>query len=245
MNLAFAAQKATTELSDTSSISFWSALMEANIFVQLTVLVLIGMSVFSWAIIAFKWKTFKRLEEVNKAFLEKFQNASSLDTLKSESTHFQESNLASVFSLGYKELEHIADSNMNKDSKDPQFLDGMDNLDRTLGKAVDNEIAKIEDKVSFLATIGNSAPFIGLFGTVLGITGSFQKIALYQSASLTVVAPGLSEALYATAIGLFAAIPASIFYNHFLSKIRDQEIELNNFSKDFLNTVKRNFFKGA
>ncbi len=242
MNRVWAADKGI-ELPETQSItSFWSALLEANFFVQITFLILVGMSVFSWAVIVFKFKKFKKLKEVNKSFLLSFEKLESLEEMDKKRSAFKESNLLRVFSMGYKELEKMDSIGMGGQQQRAQFYDGLDNLQRSLDKAIENEMVDVEKKVGLLASIGTSAPFIGLFGTVLGITGSFQKIALYQSASLTIVAPGLSEALYATAVGLFAAIPASIAYNYFLSEIRTQELTLHSFSKDFLSLVKRNFF---
>jgi biopolymer transport protein TolQ len=102
----------------------------------------------------------------------------------------------------------------------------------------------MEERLNILATTGSTGPFIGLFGTVWGIMGAFQKIGITGMASLAVVAPGISEALIATAIGLAAAIPATVAYNYFLTKIKEHEVELSNFSADFLNIAKRNFFKG-
>ncbi len=242
MNKVWATEKGL-ELAEAQNItSFWSALWEANFFVQITFLILAGMSIFSWAVIIFKFKKFKKLKEVNKSFLLSFEKLESLEEMEKRKSAFKESNLSRVFSMGYKELEKMDSIGMGGNQQKAQFHDGLDNLQRSLDKAIESEMVDVEKKVGLLASIGTSAPFIGLFGTVLGITGSFQKIALYQSASLTVVAPGLSEALYATAIGLFAAIPASIAYNYFLSEIRTQEITLHSFSKDFLSLVKRNFF---
>ena len=122
-------------------------------------------------------------------------------------------------------------------------LSGIDNLERTLRKSIENELAAMEAKLTILASTGSTGPFIGLFGTVWGIMSSFEQIAKVGSASLAAVAPGISEALITTAIGLAAAIPAVILYNHFVSVIKKEEIELNNFSSDFLNILKRNFFR--
>ena len=109
-------------------------------------------------------------------------------------------------------------------------------------KAIDTEISTMEARLSFLATTGSTGPFIGLFGTVWGIMGAFATIGATGMASLAVVAPGISEALIATAIGLVAAIPATVAYNHFITKLKREEIELNSFASDFLNIAKRNFF---
>lgn len=123
-------------------------------------------------------------------------------------------------------------------------LSGLDNLERTLRKSTEIELANMESRLTILATTGSTGPFIGLFGTVWGILNSFQQIGLTGSASLAAVAPGISEALITTAIGLVAAIPAVIIYNNCISTIRREEVSLNNFNSDFLNIVKRNFFKG-
>ncbi|MEI7974274.1 MAG: MotA/TolQ/ExbB proton channel family protein, partial [Bdellovibrio sp.] len=122
-------------------------------------------------------------------------------------------------------------------------LSGIDNMERALKQAVENEVALMESRLSWLATTGSTGPFIGLFGTVWGIMSSFHKIGAMGSASLAVVAPGISEALFATAVGLGAAIPAVIIYNSLVTQVRRQEIQLNNFAADFLNVAKRNFFQ--
>lgn len=125
------------------------------------------------------------------------------------------------------------------------MLSGIDNLQRALRKAIGIEIAKLEARLTFLATVGSVGPFVGLFGTVWGIMSSFQRIGATGMASLAVVAPGIAEALIATGVGLAAAIPASIAYNLFVTRIKKQELELNNFAADFLNLAKRNFFRGS
>ena len=168
-----------------------------------------------------------------------------MDTLYEDVDQYKDSSLARVFKAAYLEMKKISESPlMSKTEGDKQVLTGLDNLERILNKATQNEIAKLESRLTVLATTGSTGPFIGLFGTVWGIMGSFHKIGLTGSASLAVVAPGISEALISTAIGLAAAIPAVVLYNNFIAKIRKQEIALNNFSADFLNIVKRNFFQG-
>lgn len=123
-------------------------------------------------------------------------------------------------------------------------MTGIDNLNRALRKAIDIEIDRLESKLTFLATVGSVGPFVGLFGTVWGIMSSFQRIGSTGVASLAVVAPGIAEALIATGVGLAAAIPASIAYNIYVTRIKRQELDLNNFAADFLNLAKRNFFRG-
>ncbi len=231
----------------TANVGAWHAITSASFVVQLTLLSLILMSVGSWAIMAQKRKQFKAVEEGNIPFEEKFWKASSLEEVHDNLKDFPDSNMAAVFQFGYLELKKIAESRLlasvQEDGESP-VLSGIDNLQRALRKAIDLEISRLESRLNFLATVGSVGPFVGLFGTVWGIMGSFQKIGATGSASLAVVAPGIAEALIATGVGLAAAIPATIAYNLFVTRIRKQELALNNFAADFLNLAKRNFFKG-
>lgn len=222
------------------------AIISASFVVQLTLLCLIVMSVLSWAIIFQKRKQFMTTEEANLPFEEKFWKANSLEEVNDELKDFPDSNMAAVFTLGYIELKKISESKLHSSDKgEGLILTGSDNLARALRKAVDIEIAALEARLTFLATVGSVGPFIGLFGTVWGIMSSFQRIGSTGMASLAVVAPGIAEALIATGVGLAAAIPATIAYNLFINRIKRQELQLNNFSADFLNLAKRNFFKEA
>lgn len=229
-----------------ADLGAWHAIYSASFVVQLTLLALVCMSVLSWAIMLQKRKQFLEVETGNVPFEEKFWKATSLEEIHDNLKDYPDSNMAAVFQLGYLELKKIAESSVltsGKDGDAPQ-LSGLDNLQRALRKAIDIEIARLESRLAFLATVGSVGPFVGLFGTVWGIMSSFQKIGATGSASLAVVAPGIAEALIATGVGLAAAIPASIAYNLFITRIRKQELALNNFSADFLNLAKRNFFKG-
>lgn len=224
----------------------WHAISSANPLVQATLLALVGMSVFSWAIVVAKRKQFQRLRDANAPFVDAFWKAESLDEVFESLASHGDSSLARVFRAGYAELRKIADSNLAQktaaDSAAPQ-LSGLDNLERALRKAIDGEISRLESRIAFLATTGSTGPFIGLFGTVWGIMGAFHKIGQTGMASLAVVAPGISEALIATAVGLFAAIPATVAYNHFVGQLKREEMDLNSFASDFLNIAKRNFFR--
>lgn len=224
----------------------WHAIASANIIVQLVLLSLVAMSVVCWAIIIGKRRQFKALASANRPFEDAFWKANSLDDIFEGLKNHPDSNMAHVFRAGYLELRKIADSNLaeRKDDKTPPLLSGIDNLQRALNKAIDSEMGLLENRLSILATTGSTGPFIGLFGTVWGIMSSFQKIGATGMASLAVVAPGISEALIATAIGLLAAIPATVAYNYFITEIKKLELALNNFSADFLNIAKRNFFRG-
>lgn len=221
------------------------AILQASFIVQLTLFLLIGLSVVCWGIGVTKHRQFKKLREANSGFVDRFWKASSLDTLYEEIEQFRDSSIARIYKAAYLEMKKLAESpRLNKTDVDqrPQ-LSGIDNLERAIRKTTESEISDMEAKLTVLATTGSTGPFIGLFGTVWGIMSSFHKIGQTGNASLAVVAPGISEALVATAIGLAAAIPAVVLYNNFISRIRKEEIEINNFSSDFLNIVKRNFFK--
>ncbi len=247
-SFAFAEPIAVVADTPHSNVNIIYSILHANLFVQATFIILIFMSVLSWGIILTKRKTFRMIDIYNAPFQDIFQKANNLQSIYEVSNKYTKSSLATIFRAGYKEIHRISTSKLAEseaqNSTDNLFT-GIDNLDRTLNKAIANEISAMEDKLTFLATTGSVSPFIGLFGTVFGIMDAFQKIGQMGSASLAVVAPGISEALIATGIGLFAAIPATVFYNHYLNKVRKTELLFNNFKTDFLNIAKRNFFKDS
>ncbi len=213
------------------------SILQASPVVQLTLLILVGLSVVCWAIAFAKYRQFRNMQESNELFLSRFWKATSLDALFENIDQYEDSSLARVFKSAYKELNKLSGSLTSIK------LGALDNLERSLRKATDRELSFMESKLTVLATTGSTGPFIGLFGTVWGIMSSFHKIGQTGSASLAVVAPGISEALVATAIGLAAAIPAVVLYNNFIAKVRKEEMELNNFCSDFLNLMKRNLMK--
>ena len=228
-------------------LNFLESILSANIIVQITFVILLVMSIVSWAVILQKWILFKNIREENAYMEDIFMRTGSFEEIYTTARSHETSSYAQLFSSGYNEMQKILkiqEQAKSEDSSKNQKLFGLDNIERALRREVDNEISLLEQGLMFLATTGNSCPFIGLFGTVFGIMDAFSKIAIMGSASLNVVAPGIAEALIATGFGLFAAIPASIFYNTFLNKIKKFELELNNFSIDFLNIAKRNFFRG-
>ncbi len=242
-----------------------TALWQASFIVQLVILILVSLSILCWAIAWSKYREFKTLSESNEAFAAVFWKSTSLDELFQKISVYGESSQARLFKNAYSEMKKISESplmhlqsnQLNSNQNEPTHatdevtvtnvsnpqLSGLDNLERTLRKSIENEISTMESKLTILASTGSTGPFIGLFGTVWGIMSSFEQIAKTGSANLAAVAPGISEALITTAIGLAAAIPAVILYNHFVSVIKKEEIELNNFSADFLNILKRNFFR--
>jgi biopolymer transport protein TolQ len=243
MNLAHAATQNAT--SAAPSFNALDSILSASFTVQIVLLILLGMSVVSWAIIFTKRKSIMQIKAANVPFLDLFWRANSLDDIFASIDKHPGSSVARVFRSGYLELRKMAESAIAQGGKEAgaPLLSGIDNLERSLRKAIDAEITRLENRLSFLATVGSTGPFVGLFGTVWGIMGAFHKIGATNMANLAVVAPGISEALIATAIGLFAAIPATVAYNYFITNVKKDEIELNSFASDFLNIAKRNFFK--
>lgn len=216
-------------------MNFLRLVIEANIVVQLVILVLIFFSIFSWAVIFFKRATLKSAFSQSEKFLKVFRKSNNLSDVNKASRQYHGSPLASLFQSGYKELAYMSKSNPER----PLSLDRLESVNRALVKASNKEISKLEKMMSFLATTGSVTPFIGLFGTVWGIMVAFQRIGIVRSAGLDIVAPGIAEALIATAAGLFAAIPAVIAYNHYLHRIKDLITEMEDFSLEFLSIAEK------
>jgi len=194
-------------------------------------------------IIIYKFVQIRRARHQTQKFLDAFWESKRLDEIYSAAETFHRSPISQLFRAGYIELSKLKGA-MGKDSAaDETHTGDIGNVERALRRASTSEITNLENMVPFLATTGSTAPFVGLFGTVIGIMISFMKISAEGSAGMEVVSQGISEALIATAIGLLAAIPAVIAYNHFLRQIRVLSSEMENFSADFLNIVKRHFLK--
>ena len=204
--------------------------------VKLVLLVLVYFSVVSWTIIFYKFRTIQRATRESSQFIDFFWDKKRLDAVAQEIKQFSHSPLSTLFREGYQELLKVQRIEKGDDSRG--FADmGGENIARALRRASTQETHRLEKYLTFLATTGSTAPFIGLFGTVWGIMDSFHGIGQTGSASLAVVAPGISEALVATAIGLMAAIPAVVGYNHFLNKVNVLIGEMDNFSQEFLNII--------
>ncbi|GFE57041.1 protein TolQ [Geobacter sp. AOG1] len=216
-----------------------------GLVVKLVLLILLYFSVVSWAIIFYKLLQVHRANSESERFLEFFWKTKRFDAINAQVDRFANSPLTVLFSEGYGELKKLMDRGEQKEEPDVISTDlgGIDNISRSLRRATTSEITRLEKYTTFLATTGATAPFIGLFGTVWGIMTAFKGIGETGSASLAVVAPGIAEALIATAIGLVAAIPAVMGYNHFQHKIRVLIGEMDSFSTEFLNIVQRSFAK--
>ena len=218
----------------------WGAMIAhsgpVGIFVMLS---LVAMSIACWGIIILKFNQLRVAERQTQTFLDCFWNASDLEVVYQKSQTLERSPVAQQFVAGYRELGRAGAESGGSFAVE---LGSFENIERALQRAGLDERLELERLTSFLATTASAAPFIGLFGTVVGIIRAFQDIGLQGSANLATVAPGISEALVVTAAGLAAAIPAVIAYNYFLSRIRVLRSEMESFTRDFLNIVKRHFF---
>lgn len=221
-------------------ISISKLIADASPVVKGVLAVLVLMSVISWYIIVYKWLYLRRAQGESTLFLETFWQSKRLDEIYQTSEHLRRSPVSQVFRAGYVELTKLKSGNTG-DTMHGR-MDDMSNIERSLRRAQTSESIHLEKLTGFLATTGSAAPFVGLFGTVWGIMVAFLNIAREGNASLLTVAPGIAEALVATALGLVAAIPAVVFYNYFLTRVRVLEADMDNFGHDFLNIVKRHFF---
>ena len=235
---------------NSTNIDIFNMIMHAGPMVKFVLLLLLFFSITSWAIMIMKYRYIKKAFSESSEFIDFFWKSRNLSNAFSKAKQLRGSPVARIFRVGYAELKNLSRSGTSKKQESKRSSEsentslsarftGIDNVKRALRRAINSETTRMIRMVPFLATTGNTAPFIGLFGTVWGIMSSFHGIALKGSASLAAVAPGISEALVATAAGLAAAIPAVIAFNHFMQKIRIIESELHNFSADFLNIIER------
>jgi biopolymer transport protein TolQ len=233
-----------------SGLDLLHMITNAGLMVKFVLLLLLFFSITTWTIIIVKYRYLRKAIKESTLFTEFFWKSRDFSDAFKKSRQLSGSPVARIFRVGYLELKKLSLSAASANTKTPNNqesdpaplnskLAGTDNLQRSLRRAINTETTRMMQMVPFLATTGNTTPFIGLFGTVWGIMGSFHGIGLRGSASLAVVAPGISEALIATAAGLAAAIPAVIAFNYFMQKIRIIESELQSFSADFLNIIER------
>lgn len=212
--------------------------------VVMGVLVLLGLfSVISWYIIAYKALYLARAQSESASFLENFWRSKRLDAIYKTAEEKRRSPISQMFKAAYIELSKIKGQGGSEGERGDSLLGDLQSIERALERARTSELTHLESMVPFLATTGSAAPFVGLFGTVWGIMNSFRAIGEKGAANLATVAPGIAEALIATAIGLMAAIPAVMAYNYFVRRIKVLSSEMDAFSNDFLNIIKRHFFK--
>jgi biopolymer transport protein TolQ len=213
---------------------------------MITLGLLVAASAVSWAIIAKKWMQIRRAQDESVKFLETFWQSKRLDAIYQAAEALTASPISQVFRAGYVELSKVTAQQKENGEAGGMHdeLGGIENVERALKRAAASEVTHLEGQIPFLGTTASAAPFVGLFGTVWGIMRAFHEIYRMGNANLATVARPISEALIATAVGLFAAIPAVVAYNYFVSKIRVLDSEMTNFSNDFLNIVRRHFFSG-
>jgi biopolymer transport protein TolQ len=218
-------------------------IVQASWLVKIVLATLLFFSAASWGIIAYKQRSLRRAAKQNAAFVDVFRKSSRFSEVQAICGRLPASPLVGLFQAGYTELTAQMRSAGDRPSESGgrPTLRSLEAVDRALLRASTTEIAKLEHRVAFLATTASITPYIGLFGTVIGIVTSFQAIAGAGSTSLGVVAPGIAEALVATAAGLFAAIPAVYFYNDLTSQVKALANEMEDFSLEFLTIAERNF----
>ena len=213
-------------LASNTDFSLWSLFLRADFIVKSVILMLIGCSIYSWAVIIEKFRLFKKINLESEEFEEKFWKSKSAESFYNSLPASSDDPMANVFRKSMETmLKSRRSSNLNE------------KMSRMLEINIEQQMEKIEKKYTFLATVGSTAPFIGLFGTVWGIMNSFQSIAISRNTSLAIVAPGIAEALFATALGLLAAIPAVVAFNKFTSDSKKYSQKLENFSKRFLSII--------
>ncbi|MEK6606638.1 MAG: protein TolQ [Myxococcota bacterium] len=225
----------------TRELDVLDLVLQSRGVVFVVLVLLCGFSLACWWIIGFKVLYLRRAERQTRAFLEAFWQSRRLDAVYQTAGELPASPVAQMFKAGYIELGKLKAGGQDGGEGLRSELGALENVERSLGRAQLAAVMQIESMVPFLATTGSTAPFVGLFGTVWGIMNSFRSIGAAGSAGLAVVAPGIAEALVATAIGLVAAIPAVMAYNYFVRRIRLLTADMDTFTKDFLNIVRRHF----
>ena len=213
-------------LASNTDFSLWSLFLRADFVVKSVILMLIGCSIYSWAVIIEKFRLFKKINLESEEFEEKFWKSKSAETFYNSLPVDVENPTALLFKDTMQSLLK-AKSKTNLNERMASILE----------VNIEKQISKIDKGFTFLATVGSTAPFIGLFGTVWGIMNSFQSIAISRNTSLAIVAPGIAEALFATALGLLAAIPAVVAYNKFNNDSKKYSQRLENFSRRFLSII--------
>ena len=215
-------------LGGVNDFGLWQLFIRADFVVKSVIILLLASSIYSWALIFDKYKLFKKINLSTSDFENKFWKARSAESLNSNLPAKTDDPLTQIFKDAMSEL-------IKTKSKSSAIQSAR--VERILEISTDNQIKKVEKNFTFLATVGSTAPFIGLFGTVWGIMNSFQSIAISRNTSLAIVAPGIAEALFATALGLLAAIPAVVAYNKFNSDSRRYTARIENFCKRFLSII--------
>ena len=225
-------------LEDIVGGDFSQLLANTGIVARIILGILLFASIYSWAVILRKLRTFKKAKRQNNAFLRIFRQSRKFSDVRNSYRLLKDCPLVGVFENGYREIE--SQVVISENPRKPRIKSVM-GVQRALQVAASSQLTQLENRVHGLATIGSTTPFIGLFGTVWGIIDAFQALSMGGAASLRSVAPGISEALIATAAGLFAAIPAVIAYNQFVQRIKEFGSQMDDFGLEFINMTERNF----
>jgi len=214
-------------------LSLWDLVSTSGPLPKAVMVILVLFSLCSWSVIFAKWAVFRRARSTNRTFLRAFRKSANLESMAVASEQFGRSPLLTVFDFGYAEVA--------RQMKTRGSVTNPLALERVLQLGMSEEITRLERNMSLLATTAAVSPFIGLFGTVWGIIDAFQQLSTAGAASLRAVAPGISEALITTALGLAAAIPAAIFYNLFGSAVKEFAARMEDFILEFMNLMERSF----
>jgi len=233
----------TTALAQTTAFSggMMGLLAHVGWVGRAVLLVLLVLSLVSWAIIIYKFVVLRRAHSQSDTFLQVFRKSSKFSEVNSVCVQLRGSPLVGVFQAGYLEVNQQVRGTGGNPAQGKPTVKSLESLSRSLIRAATVEGTRLERRLSFLATTASVSPFVGLFGTVWGIMDAFGDIGRMGSANLVVVAPGISEALITTAMGLLAAIPAAVFFNLFSSRIKVLNSMVDDFALEFLNIVERNF----
>jgi biopolymer transport protein TolQ len=232
------------ELGGPGTMGVADLLLGTGPVVQVVLWTLVLFSVVSWGIIIYKLNQISHARRESERFISLFWESKNLAAIHSGSVGLTHSPVAQVFRAGYQELLQLTRAKRQAVGAESGFstdLGGVENVTRAMRRQANVEITKLEKGITFLATTGSTSPFIGLFGTVWGIMTAFIGLSAAHSSNIQAVAPGIAEALITTAIGLVAAIPAQMFYNYFIARVRELAIEMENFTSEFLNIAERHF----
>ncbi|MDF1730609.1 MAG: protein TolQ [Minwuia sp.] len=225
-----------------ADLSMWALFLRSDIVVQLVMLVLLGASIWCWSIIFEKWVRYRRVWRQADSFEKEFWSGGSLEALYDEIGAKANHPMAVLFAGAMREWRRTAERGLT--GKDHLRAGLQDRIAQVMRISIDREVERLERYLGVLATVGSTAPFVGLFGTVWGIMDSFQSIAATKNTSLAVVAPGIAEALFATALGLVAAIPATIAYNKFSNDLGRYATRLEGFAGEFSAIMSRQLDEG-
>lgn len=236
LKIAFSFILFLIQTTETESHSLFDLVLRSSPLAKAVLVLLLIFSIYSWAIIFSKWASFKKAESATKEFLARFKTRTKISDVYADSEAAKESPLARIFLAGYKEIT-------GQMSTVSGSVRSIDTVSRVLQSATIAEVSRLEKNLSWLATTANASPFIGLFGTVVGIVIAFQGLSTATTTTIQSVAPGIADALIATAAGIGAAVPAAIFYNYFLNKVKNLTAMMDRFSMEMLNLVERNYIK--